>query len=56
VNIQNNSQTAFQEHIERGGRALPKEPLSRLKPHIGNSMRQSSAFGFVNTGKNLGFP
>ena len=56
VNIQNNSQTAFQEHIERGGRALPKEPLSRLKPHIGDSMRQSSAFGFVNTGKNLGFP
>ena len=53
VNIQNYSQTAFQQHIEQGGRALPKEPFSWLEPHIGDSMRQSSTFGFVKTGKDF---
>jgi hypothetical protein len=56
VNIQNNSQTALQEYVEPGGRALPKEPFSRLKPQIGDNMRQASAFDFVKTGKDFGLP
>jgi hypothetical protein len=35
---------------------LSKEPFSRFEPHIGDSPRQTSAFGFVKTGKTFGVP
>src|ERR1700722_3870512 len=45
---------AVASDIEPSGRALPKEPFSRLEPHIGDSLSQSSAFGLVKTGKDFG--
>src|SRR5271156_478277 len=56
VNVQDYPQTSFQQHIEQGGCALPKDPFPRLKPNIGDGMRQASAFGLVKTGKNFGVP
>jgi hypothetical protein len=41
VNVENDPQTAFHQHIERGGRSLSREPFSWLEPHIGDSLRQS---------------
>ncbi|MGA2419469.1 MAG: hypothetical protein ABSG69_05255, partial [Candidatus Acidiferrum sp.] len=52
VNILNYPQTASQQYIEPSCRALLKKPFSWLEPHIGDSLRQASAFGFVKTGKN----
>ncbi|MGA7029182.1 MAG: hypothetical protein WBY24_11075, partial [Candidatus Acidiferrales bacterium] len=41
------------QHIERGGCSLSKEPFSWLESHIGDSLRQPSAFGFIETDKDF---
>jgi hypothetical protein len=53
VKVENDAQTAFHHYIERRGRALSKEPFSWLEPHIGDGVRQPSAFGFIQTGKDF---
>src|SRR5271156_2286025 len=53
VHIENDPQAAFRHYIERGRRSFSKEPFSWLEPHIGDSMRQPSAFAFIQTGKDF---
>jgi hypothetical protein len=36
------------------GLAMSCEPISGLEPNVSGGLRQSSAFGFVKTGKDFG--
>jgi hypothetical protein len=56
VNIDSQSQLPLEDHEETGWLTFPYKPFAWFEPHIRNGVRQSSAFGFVKTGKDFGLP
>jgi hypothetical protein len=56
VNINHQSQLPLENHEETTGLAFSYEPFARFEPDICHGLHQSSAFGLVKTGEDLGLP